>query len=86
MVALTLIYLVANLLFIPLGIPSFLSGFAFAWKWGFWKGMFLCVFWNFMFWHFAHFCAFLLGRYMLYDFIYSRWERYKLFYVLNYAI
>lgn len=85
-IAFTLFYLVSNLLFIPLGIPSFISGFAFTWKWGFWLGMPFCMFCNFWWWQIAHIVPFLIGRYLIYDFIYRRWERQKMLYVLNHAI
>lgn len=75
--AFSFIYLIGNIFFIPLGIFSFLSGFAFTWKWGFIIGSPLCVFCNFFFWHIGHLAAFLLGRYFFYDFISRRWHGYK---------
>jgi uncharacterized membrane protein YdjX (TVP38/TMEM64 family) len=84
--AFSLIYLFGNIFFIPLGIFSFVTGFAFTWKWGFIRGCPLCIFFNFFFWHLGHFAAFLLGRYCFFDFISRRWRGYKSLEVLKSAV
>ena len=82
----SVIYIVSGVLFIPLGIPTFFSGFVFVWKWGFEKGCPLCVVFNFFFWHLSHLAVFLLGRYFFFDFISKRWAGYKSLDVLKYAV
>jgi hypothetical protein len=69
LLAFTVIFIVGNTLFIPLGIFSFFSGFVFTWKWGFFKGAPFCIFCNFFFWQVSQLVSFLLGRYMFPEFI-----------------
>jgi len=48
--AFSIIFVIGNTLFIPLGIFSLFSGFVFTWRWGAVKGVPFCIFCNFFFW------------------------------------
>ena len=81
-----LIYFFGTILLFPSSILTIISGFAFAWKWGFTKGFIYCMIFNFFGWHLGHTGAFTCGRYVFSGFIAKRMIRYKRFWVLNRAI
>jgi len=74
------------LLLFPKSIILISMAFSYAHIWGVWYGAAFSVLFNYFCINIAHTLAFLIGRYIFGDFIYSRAIRYKIFFALDRAV
>lgn len=74
------------MLLFPKSIILISMAFSYAHIWGVWYGAAFSVLFNYFCINIAHTLAFLIGRYIFGDFIYSRAIRYKIFFALDRAV
>jgi uncharacterized membrane protein YdjX (TVP38/TMEM64 family) len=79
-------YILGSLFLFPISVILISLAFSYTHIWGVFYGGIFSVFFNYFCINIASVIAFLIGRYLFGDFIYSRAIRYKIFFALDRAV